>query len=28
VPTYFGRLFGRTQAHAERCMVARGYARR
>jgi hypothetical protein len=28
VPTYVGRLFGRSQAHAERCMTARGYARR
>jgi hypothetical protein len=28
VPTYFGRLFGRTQVHAERCMEARGYMRR
>jgi hypothetical protein len=28
VPTYLGRLFGRTQVHAERCMVARGYTRR
>jgi hypothetical protein len=28
VPSYLGRLFGRSQAHAERCMVARGYTRR
>jgi len=28
VPTYLARLFGRTQVHAERCMVARGYTRR
>ena len=28
VPSLLSRLFGRSQAHAERCMVARGYTRR
>ena len=28
VPSLLSRLFGRSQAHAERCLVTRGYTRR